>query len=144
MRKLTCTLLFAMLLFAFQAFAQEHYTEGPVWEVSTIRVKPGRLDDYLTALQREIKPFYEEAKRQGAVMDYKIFLKESKHDPNDWDVAIAVLYRNHAQLDGLTAKLETVRDKVAGGKQAAIQANDKRGEYREVLSTEAFQEVTLK
>ena len=143
MRNVTYALLFA-LSFAFQAFAQEHYTEGPVWNVSTIRVKPGRLDDYLTALQREIKPFYEEAKRQGAVMDYKVFLKETKHNPDDWDVAIAVLYRNHAQLDGLTAKLEGVRDKVAGSKQAAIQANDRRGEYREVLSIESVQEITLK
>jgi hypothetical protein len=33
MRRLTYTLVFT-LLFAFQAFAQEHYTEGPVWEVS--------------------------------------------------------------------------------------------------------------
>jgi hypothetical protein len=51
------------------------------------------MDDYLTALQREIKPFYDEAKRQGAIVDYKIFLKETKSDPKDWDVAIAVLYR---------------------------------------------------
>jgi hypothetical protein len=33
MRRLTYTLVFT-LLFAIQAFAQEHYTEGPVWEVS--------------------------------------------------------------------------------------------------------------
>ena len=143
MRKITYALLFA-LLFVLQALAQEHYTEGPVWNVSTIRVKPGRLDDYLTALQREIKPFYEEAKRQGAVMDYKVFLKEGKSDPKDWDVAIAILYRNHAQLDGLAAKLEAVRDKVAGSKQAAIQANDKRGEYREVVSIESVQEINLR
>lgn len=143
MRKLAYALLFA-LLFALQAFAQEHYTEGPVWQLTTIRVKPGHMNDYLTSLRLQMKPFWEEAKRQGAVMDYKMFLKETKHNPDDWDVALAVLYRNHAQLDGLAEKLETVRDKVAGSKQAAIQANEKRGESREVLSLDSLQEITLK
>ena len=132
------------MLFAFHAFAQEHYSEGPLWEVTTIRVKPAHLDDYLTALRRDIKPFWDEAKRQGAIMDWKVSLRQTQNNPQDWDIALALLYRNHAQMDGLTAKLEAVRDKVSGGKQAAQQADEKRGEIREVISTELVQEVTLK
>ena len=135
MKKLIWTLA-VVTLFTLGAFAQEHYTEGPVWAVTTIRVKPAHMDDYLTALRREIKPFWDEAKRQGVIMDWKVFLKETKNNPQDWDVALAVLYRNHAQMDGLAAKLEAVRDKVLGGKNAAQQADEKRGGFREVVSDE--------
>jgi len=143
MRKLAWTLAFTVL-FALQGFAQEHYTEGPVWSVSMIRVKPGHMDEYLTALRLNIKPFWEEAKRQGVVMDWKVFLKQTKDSPQDWDIALAVLYKNHAQMDGQVAKFEAVRDKVLGGKKAAIEANAKREEYREAISTILVQEVMLK
>ena len=39
----------AILFFALQAFAQEHYTEGPIWQVTLIRVKPTQMDAYLTS-----------------------------------------------------------------------------------------------
>ena len=40
-----------ILLFALQGFAQEHYTEGPIWQVTLIRVKPTQMDAYLTTLR---------------------------------------------------------------------------------------------
>ncbi len=137
-------ILALVALFALQAFAQENYTEGPVWSVTTIRVKPAHFDDYLTALRKNIKPFWDEAKREGAVMDYKIFLKQGQNGPHDWNIALAVLYKNHAQMDGQAAKFEAIRDKVLGGKQSAQQADEKRGEIREVLTTELVQEIMLK
>jgi len=143
MRKLTWVLLFAAL-FALQGFAQEHYTEGPVWNVTTIRVKPAHFDDYMTALRQNIKPFWDEAKRQGVVMDYKVFIKETQSSPQDWDIALCVLYKNHAQLDGLAAKFEAIRDKLPGGKKAAQEGNEKRGEIREIISQELVQEIVLK
>ena len=143
MRKLTWALLFAVL-FTLEGFAQEHYTEGPVWNVTTIRVKPAHFDDYLTALHQNIKPFWDEAKRQGVVMDYKVFIKETKSSPQDWDIALCVLYKNHAQLDGLAAKFEAIRDKMLGGKKTAQEADEKRGEIREVISEELVQEIVLK
>ena len=133
-----------LLILAPALFGQEHYTEGPVWRVSLIRVKPNHMDDYLTSLRQAVKPFYEEQKRQGLILDYKVFLKETRNSPDDWDICLAVEYKNHAALDGLTAKNEGVRDKILGGKQAAQQAAEKRQEIREVLSSELFQEILLK
>ncbi len=104
-------------LFALQGFAQEHFTEGPVWSVTTIRVKPAHFDDYLTALRQNIKPFWDEAKREGVVMDWKVFVKQTRNGPQDWDIALAVLYKNHAQMDGQAAKFEAIRDKMLGGKK---------------------------
>jgi hypothetical protein len=137
-------MLLMLAILALQGFAQEHYTEGPVWRVNTIRVKPGHLDDYLSALRQGVKPFWDEAKRQGVILDWKVFLKETKDSPNDWDIVLAQLYQNHAQMDGQAAKLEAIRDKVLGGKKAATEANMKREEIREATSSELVQEITLK
>jgi len=133
-----------VLLFAPSMFAQEHYTEGPIWRVTLIRVKPTRMDDYLTTLRQTTKAVYEESKKQGSIIDYKVFLKETKNNPEDWDICIAVEYRNHAALDGLAAKGEAVRDKILGGKAPAQQLNEKRAEIREIVSSELMQEIFLK
>lgn len=133
-----------VLLFAPSMFAQEHYTEGPIWRVTLIRVKPTHMDDYLTTLRQSTKAVYEESKKQGSIIDYKVFLKETKNNPEDWDICIAVEYKNHAALDGLAAKGEAVRDKILGGKAPAQQLNEKRAEIREIVSSELMQEIFLK
>src|ERR1039457_5496230 len=143
MKKL-CGLVVFLLLLAPALFAQEHYTEGPIWRVTLIRVKPTHMDAYLTMLRQYTKSVYEESKKQGSIIDYKVFLKETKNNPEDWDICIAVQYKNHAALDGLTAKGEAVRDKIMGGKQAAQQLGEKRAEIREIVSSELLQEIFLK
>src|SRR6202451_2158209 len=110
MKKLYGLVVFVLLV-APALLAQEHYTEGPVWRVSLVRVKPTQMDAYLTSLRQSSKPLLEEQKRQGVILDYKLFLKETKNNPEDWDVCLAVEYKNHAAMDGLAAKSEVFRDK---------------------------------
>ena len=138
------SLAIALLLFVPVLVAQEHYTEGPVWRVQLIRVKPNQMDAYLTSLRQSTKPLIEEQKRQGVIMDYKIFLKETKATPEDWDIAVAIEYKNHAAMDGLAAKGEAARDKILGGKQAAQSLGEKRAEIREIISSDLMQEIFLK
>jgi hypothetical protein len=143
MKKLYGLAVFLLLLTP-ALLAQEHYTEGPIWRVQLIRVKPTQLDAYLTSLRQSTKPLIEEEKRQGMIMDYKVFLKETKNNPEDWDICVAIEYKNHAAMDGLAAKGEAVRDKILGGKQAAQQLGEKRAEIREIISSELLQEIFLK
>ncbi len=133
-----------LLLLTPAVLAQEHYTEGPVWRVSLVRVKPTHMDAYLSTLQKSSKPLLDEEKRQGTIMDYKLFLKETKNSPEDWDVCLAIEYKNHAAMDGLAAKGEMVRDKILGGKQPAQDLSEKRAEIRELVSSELLQEIILK
>src|SRR6267143_3386384 len=125
-----------LLLLAPAVLAQEHYTEGPVWRVQLIRVKPTQMDAYLTSLRQSTKPLIEEQKKQGIIMDYKVFLKETKNNPEDWDICVAVEYKNHAAMDGLAAKGEALRDKILGGKAQGQQLTEKRAEIREIISSE--------
>ncbi len=143
MKKL-CGLVVLVFLLVPALFAQEHYTEGPVWRTTLIRVKPTHMDDYLTTLRKTTKPVYEESKKQGTIVDYKIFLKETKNSPDDWDICIAVEYKNHAAMDDLTAKGEMVRDKILGGKAPAQELATKREEIREIVSSQLLEEIFLK
>src|ERR1700681_1624059 len=138
MKKLYGLAAFLLLL------AQKHYTEGPVWRIQLIRVKPTQMDAYLTSLRQSTKPIIEEEKRQGMIVDYKIFLKETKNNPEDSDICVAAQFKHHAAMDGLPAKGEAVRDKIMGGKQAAQQLGEKRAEIREIISSELLQEIFLK
>ena len=133
-----------MLLLAPAVFAQEHYTEGPIWRVQLIRVKPTAMDAYLTSLRQSTKPLLDEEKKQGIIMDYKVFLKATKANPDDWDIAVAVEFKNHAALDGLAAKGEAVRDKILGGTSQAQQLGEKRTEMREIISSDLMEEIFLK
>jgi len=142
--KTICRLAAFLLLLAPAVLAQEHYTEGPVWRVSLIRVKPTAMDAYLTSVRQSTKPLLDEQKRQGIIIDYKVFLKETKSSPQDWDICLAVEYKNHAAMDGLAAKGEVLRDKILGGKQPAQQLAEKRAEIREVISSDLLQEIMLK
>jgi hypothetical protein len=137
-------LLVALTILVPAAFAQEHYTEGPVWRVQLIRVKPTKMDAYLTSLRQSTKPLIEEQKKQGVITDYKIFLKQTKTNPDDWDICVAIQYKNWAALDGLAAKGEAARDKILGGKAQGQELTDKRAEIREIISSDLLQEIFLK
>jgi hypothetical protein len=143
MKKL-CGLAVLLLLLAPALFAQEHYTEGPIWRIQLIRVKPTQMDAYLTSLRQSTKPLIEEEKKQGMIVDYKVFLKETKSGPEDWDICVAIEYKNHAAMDGLAAKGEAIRDKILGGKAQGQQLGEKRAEIREIVSSELLQEIFLK
>jgi hypothetical protein len=133
--KVICRLATFLLLLVPAVFAQEHYTEGPVWRIQLIRVKPTAMDAYLTSLQQSSKPILDEEKRSGMILDYKVFLKETKNNPEDWDLCLAVQYKNHAAMDGLAAKGEMLRDKLL---------SEKRSEIRELISSELLDEIILK
>ena len=79
-------------------------------------------------------------KREGLILDYKVFLNTTKHDPQDWDMA-SILYKNLAALDGLTAKNHPRQDRIEAGRAATRR---KRGDMREIVTTMILREVTLK
>src|SRR5205807_10216820 len=76
------------------------YTEGPVWEISMIRTKPGMDDDYLKNLANAWKSTNEEAKRQGIIQDYKVFIGDAS-GRDDFNVHMNVEFMNKSVMDGL-------------------------------------------
>ncbi len=141
-RMMVAVAMLCVCAFAVQAVAQEHYTEGPVWRITLIKVKPNQMDNYLKSLRESTKPLFDEAKKQGVIVDYKVHLK-STSEGDDWDVAVAVQYKNFGALDGLEAKMDSIQEKL-GGQSAATQTAEKRLAMREIVSSFLIREVTLK
>jgi len=150
MRSLALTLSFALLSMAAPASAQEHFTEGPVWEMAYYRVKPDRFDAYMKWIRQSYLPRATEWKKQGLVLDFKVFLNSARRSEKDWDIAFATLYASYAKaldysstdeakLKELEAKFWKTKDE---DKQRELVAP--RLELREFVGSQYVREVTMK
>jgi len=145
MKRLTLAVAMLSLWSAVPAMAQDQYTEGPVWDVTYVRTKPDQRDAYLTSLKENTAPILAKEKKEGLVLDYKILNNLTQKDPHDWDLAIAVQYKNFAALDGVEIKELEIRNKMFGSKKAAEETMvQKRVEMREVVSVALYQELKMK
>jgi len=143
-RYFTLALLVSLSFLASQASAQEHYTEGPIWRITLVKILPGKLNDFMIDLRKNVKPTYEEFKKQGIIMEYSISLKSTTEGPDDWNVAIALKYKSFASLDGLIAKTDPVTLKLYGSKEARQQAVTKRTEVARIISSFLMRQIELK
>jgi hypothetical protein len=142
-------ILVGLFLFTGVSWAQEHYTEGPVWACSAYRTKQGHFDDYMNYLQANYLVTTAAAKKQGLILDSKVFVKTAS-DPQDWDVAICALFPSYgkaldfdADADAKNKAISAEHFKTADqAKQREMTA--KRFEYRDFVFTTYMREVTLR
>jgi hypothetical protein len=125
---------------------EDQNSEGPVWDLQFIRTRPNQKDAYLSSLKQNAKPIWDEEKRQGLILDYKVFNNLTQHDPQDWDIELAIQFRNFAALDGFEAKEMQIAGKQAGSEPAAATRalGEKHVEMREIVSTKLIQEIVFK
>ena len=137
MRKFVAMFLFAAaLLTANAAFAQNpNYTPGPVWRVNYYSIKTGQGDAFWKDVRENLKPVYDDFKKEGWLVDYKVWTNPTVDHPGDWDVAVGLLFPNYAALDQIDAKAATISAKHYGSREAMIEAGKKRNEIREVVSS---------
>ena len=146
MRKLLLALPVLVCFVAIApAFAQNpNYDVGPVWRVTYYHVKPGMGDAFWKDFRDNLKPVLDEVKKQGMISDYKLFTNPTTNQPNDWDIALAILYPNWAAIDQLDAKAASISVKHYGSREAMSEAARKRSELRDVVASHLAREVTPK
>jgi hypothetical protein len=126
------------------AHAQEKpYTEGSVWSITMIRVKPGMLDVYMRELLPLRKKINEEAKKQGLVVSSHIFSGNAM-GRDDFDVMLMDEFKNWAAFDGITAKYDAIASKIIGSEDKQVQLMTKRTEVREIMGDKVMQELIIK
>jgi hypothetical protein len=137
MRKVSLFIAAALstLVVAAPLFAQENFTEGPVSRIILIHIKPGHNADFWNDVRQNLKPLYEEYKKQGLITDYHFFTKASTENPEDWNVGINLVYQNYGALDGLAAKTDPITLKFYGSREARVTANNKRFESATIVSS---------
>ncbi len=121
-----------------------NYNNGPVWRVIYVDVKPGMGDAFWTDIRQNLKPIYEEFKKQGWIVDYKFYTNPVLEHSGDWSVAIAIEYKNWGTLDEMGEKAAAISEKHYGSRQAMLDAGKKRNEIAPTLKSSLAREVTLK
>jgi hypothetical protein len=146
MRKFVLWLFVALTLLAgTQLLAQNpHYNNGPVWRVIYVNVKTGMGDAYWNDLSQNFRPIYDEFKKQGWVVDYKFYTNPVTEHPDDWNVAIAIEYKNWTTIDEMAEKATTIAEKHYGSHQASVDAAKKRADFSTTIRSSLAREVTLK
>jgi hypothetical protein len=129
---------------AMAADEPRSYTEGPVSHVSFIKVKPGMFDNYMKYLATTYKSLMEEYKKQGIILDYKVYQANEAHSPTEPDLILFVTYKNMAALDGLSEKTDPSAAKVFGTRQKQAEAAISRESMRESLGDQFIRELVLK
>jgi hypothetical protein len=119
------------------------YTEGPVWNISLIKAKPGMVDEYLKGLAKTLRGTLEEAKKQNLILDYKILLGNAA-TPQDFDILVMVESKNMAAQDNVREKFDPITRKVVGTTDQQQAMAVKRLDIREIMGVKLMREITLK
>jgi hypothetical protein len=146
MRKALSVTLFLVALFAaIPSFAQNpNYDNGPIWRVVYYHIKPGQAEPFWKDFRENLKPSYEAIKKEGILVDYKVWTNATTDGPQDWDVALGLLFPNWAALDQADSKAATITAKHYGSRDAMIEAGKKRNDIREVVASKLAHEVMPK
>ncbi|MES2047874.1 MAG: hypothetical protein V4447_05715 [Pseudomonadota bacterium] len=118
------------------------YKEGPVIEVSYIKIKPGKFEDYMKFLDSNYKSVMEAQKKAGLILGYQVYSAQAR-SPREADLILTITYPNMAALDKI-AEAEAVTAKVMGNMDAQSKAAIGREPMREVLGSELLRELILK
>jgi hypothetical protein len=117
-RSLPALVLAGMALtIAASAMSKQPSAQGPVWDISYTRAFPGKVNQYLEQVRLLLLPVLEEDKRQGGILDYKVLQKIDKHGADDWNIAVVVIFKNYAQMDGHHARWEAISKKLTGDRK---------------------------
>jgi hypothetical protein len=144
-RRLVILVLYGVLsLGSAIVYGQEKpYTEGSVWYITMIRVKPGMLDVYMRDVLPLRKKINEEAMKQGLILSDRVFSGPSS-GRDDFDVMFLTEYKNWAAFDGISAKYDAIERKIIGSEEKAVQLMTKRTEVREIIGEKPMQELVIK
>ena len=125
-----------------QAQSTKVYKEGPVIELSYIKIKPGRFDDYMKFLDTTYKTLMEANKKEGLIIGYAVYSTNAR-TPQEPDLILSITYPNMAALDKIEEG-DAIAAKLIGPNDVQNKAVIERGPMREVLGSQLMRELILK
>ena len=142
LRSVLIGLVFSGLAATVLADEGRVYQEGPVVEVSYIRTKPGKFDDYMKFLATTYRTLMEANKKAGLILEYNIY-SATPRSPQDPDLLLTITYPNMAALDR-NEESEALAVKTIGSMASQNQSAIDREALREVLGSELVRKLILK
>jgi len=144
-KRLTLVLIAAVLLLAITASGQvyKYFSPGSVWTVTTIRIKAGMDQAYLSYLDTQFKQESDAQVKAGYMKSYKI-LRTMDDDDMSWNLLILREYKSLASMEADTEKSDELSRQIAGNDQVQMKGYEDRSKIREVLSTKTARELMLR
>ena len=138
-----CAALLAVVSFTVQAGDAQPYKEGPVSEVSAIKVKSGKFDEYMAYIAGPYRELMDAQKKAGLIVGWAVYATRAR-TPQEPDLYLVTTYTNMAALDNFEDKVAPYIDKVYGSRKKSNEKFAARETMREVLGSELIQELILK
>ncbi len=125
------------------AQSDQPYTEGPVWQVQFVNIKPGMNQLYLKNLSDGWIKQMRAAKEAGLVMDFKVFQSPNASE-NDWNLMLMYELKNYAAMDGMTEKMKEMASKIFGNEETQHTQAVSRNDLRVLMGGRLTQELDFK
>jgi hypothetical protein len=119
------------------------YTEGHVLDITAIRTKEGKFNEYWAFLSNQYRQVMDEAKKEGLIVSYS-FYAATPRSPNDPDLYLVTEYANMAAFDGLNEKMTAIDAKAFGGQKKSEMADSDRDSIRTYLGDDIIRELNFK
>ncbi len=144
--RLVALAVFAAMLMPALTQAQtpaRPFHDGPVWDISFIKVKPGVGLKYMNWLSTEWKTEQEALKSAGLILDYKVIETEA-HATTDWDMMLMTEYKDLATMEAQEDKREDVANKAThSDDKKMIAGYEERTSWREIVGGRLAREIVL-
>lgn len=143
-RMIRYLLLLSAFVLSLPANAQlgTTYNEGPVTEVTYLKIEYGHFDEYVDWLNSTWKPLNEAKKKAGLIIDYRVYTARPRM-PEEPNVIFMITYPNMAAFDRQAEENEVAVEMIGSAKEQDA-ARIARSAYRKRLGTELIREVLLK
>ena len=147
MIRLTAVLAFAAMLLPNLTLAQaapvRPYHDGPVWDITFVKAKPGVGLKYMEYLATDWKTEQEALKKAGLILNYMVIETES-HGPNDFDLMLMTQFKDLATMEANQDKAEAVANQALNSNdQKMIAGYQERASWREIIGNRLAREIIL-
>jgi len=119
------------------------YKEGPVTQVTYVKIKDGQFDNYMKWLDTTFKAENDAFMKANVIVGYKVYSNQAR-DAHDADLILSVTYANMAAMDNLNEKTDAISEKFEGNLDKQNQGFADRGSMREILGGKLIRELILK
>lgn len=147
MFRVIAVMAFAAMLLPTLSLAQSMpvrpFHDGPVWDITFVKAKPGVALNYMNYLATEWKTEQEALKKAGLILNYMVIQTES-HSPNDFDLMLMTQFKDLASMEANQDKAEAVATKALNSNdQKMIQGYQERASWREIIGDRLAREIIL-
>ena len=147
MIRVIAVLAFAAMLLPNLSLAQSMpvrpFHDGPVWDITFVKAKPGVGLKYMEYLATEWKTEQEALKKAGLILNYMVIETES-HSPNDFDLMLMTQFKDLASMEANQDKMQAVGNQALNSNdQKMIAGYQERASWREILGQRLAREIIL-